>query len=129
MKKETITIAATKDSPVIVLDGKNLILKIIGASYPENANQTYSVVLEWIEEIEKVLDANNRLRCEFYYNYLNSSSKKMVYEILKRLEDIYIRTELVEVSWFFDEFDEDMEELGQEFDDLLKIPFKFVAQE
>ncbi len=115
---------ATKDTPEVHLDIRKNLFKVSGASYPENAFAIYSRILEWISAVKYT--NNGPLECEFYYNYINSSSKKRVYEILIQLEKWNKKTNNICLIWRYDKFDDDMLELGEEFDDLVNLPFKFV---
>lgn len=117
-------IEAADDIPEINLDAQNLVFRISGTSTPENAVEFYAPVIDWIEENKTNL--KDKLLCEFNFKYLSSSSHKMIYEILSRLEEIIQKGNEVEVIWKYKEIDEDMFEVGQDFDSLLKIPFKFI---
>ena len=81
-----IRVVDANDTPDITLDSENRILKIKGSSYPENAVDVYSRVFEWLDRQDYTSPPN--LKCEFYFNYLNSASRKIVYEILVKLENI-----------------------------------------
>jgi len=119
-------IEGTKDTPEIVIDEANSEVKITGPSYPENAFSIYTVVLDWITESEK--DDLKQIKFEFYYSYINSSSKKVVYEILLQLESMGKAGTEISIVWYYDKYDEDMFELGQEFDELVKVPFQLVGK-
>ncbi len=125
--QQVITINPTNDSPAIILDSANQLLKISGASYPENAVDIYSRVFEWIDKFDKFEDTN--LHCEFYFNYLNSASRKIVYEMLLKLESLNLNGKKVSMTWYYDEFDEDMYDFGEELAELVNIPFEIIANE
>ena len=53
--------------------------------------------------------------------YLNSASSKQILDMLSVLEDI----KGMKIIWYFHEDEEDMEEIGEDFSALVKIPFEF----
>jgi SiaC family regulatory phosphoprotein len=122
---ETYKIEAADDTPEIDLDAQNLVFRITGTSTPENAVEFYAPVVDWIDDNKKNL--TDKLLCEFNFKYLSSSSHKMIYEILSQLEELVNKENGVEVIWKYKEIDEDMLEVGEDFDALLKIPFKFIT--
>jgi hypothetical protein len=121
-----ILIEATKDSPLIRIDSKKGKVEISGPSYPPNALKVYEVVIEWLDSIKP--GQYYLLVMDFYYSYLNSSSKSALLEILKILETLVSNSQNVEVNWIFAESDEDMNELGEELSSMFRIPFSFVAK-
>ena len=54
-------------------------------------------------------------------NNFNTASSKLILDILSKLEVIPGTT----VTWYYHEDDEDMEEAGTEFSELVEIPFEF----
>ncbi len=121
-----INITPTKDSPSIFLDSEKLVFRVVGSSYPENAYAFYSEFMRWIEYLD--IGEVKKLVCEFYFDYLNSSSKKVVFQALKKLEVLDSERNIISVLWKFDDFDEDMQELGEEFAEDLALVFEFSPQ-
>ncbi len=122
----TINIKGGKDAPSIYLNEDMGILRIEGASFSENPYAIYGFVLEWIEN--SGFDTDLPLDCNFYYTYLNSSSKKLIYKMLVMLEDYYAEGKVVRINWAYDEFDDDMLELGHELAELIELPFKYIPK-
>lgn len=122
---DNFRIEAADDTPEIHLDAQNLFFRIAGTSTPENAVEFYAPVIDWIEANKNSL--TDKLICEFNFKYLSSSSHKMIYEILSQLEELIHHGKGVEVIWKYKAIDEDMQEVGEDFQALLKIPFKFIT--
>lgn len=116
---KTLQLEGTEDTPTIVLDKENGKLEISGRSLPEDAMQFYKPVLDWIEQYAK--DPNPDPVFVFKLDYFNTASSKLVLDVLYALEDI----RNMRVHWYFHDDDEDMEEAGQEFSELVEIPFEF----
>jgi hypothetical protein len=116
---DSFKLEGTEDTPRIILDKKNRVFEISGRSLPENATEFYKPVLEWIARYSA--DPNHTTDFVFKLDYYNTSSAKVILDLLYALEDI----EGIKVQWYFHDEDEDMEEAGQEFSELVEIPFEF----
>jgi hypothetical protein len=116
---EILNLEGTEDTPKIILDKKNGIFEISGRSLPEDSAEFYRPVLEWIEKYGQ--GANPATEFVFKLEYFNTASSKLILDVLSALEDI----KGMKILWYFHEDDEDMEEAGQEFSELVEIPFEF----
>lgn len=116
---EILNLEGTEDTPKIILDKKNGIFEISGRSLPEDSAEFYRPVLEWIEQYGEA--ANPVTEFVFKLEYFNTASSKLILDVLSALEDI----KGMKILWYFHEDDEDMEEAGQEFSELVEIPFEF----
>jgi len=116
---EILKLEGTEDTPKIMLDKKNGIFEISGRSLPEDSAEFYRPVLEWIGNYSK--DSNASTEFVFKLEYFNTASSKLILDVLSALEDI----KGMKIMWYFHEDDEDMEEAGQEFSELVEIPFEF----
>lgn len=118
---DILHLEGTEDTPKIVLDKKNGIMEISGRSLPEDSTDFYKPVLDWIELYAQ--DPNPTTTFVFKLEYFNTASSKLILDVLYALEDI----KGIKVQWCFHDEDEDMEEAGQEFSELVEIPFEFKA--
>ncbi len=109
----------TEDTPKILLDATNGIYEISGRSLPEDTAEFYQPVLDWIAQYAQ--QPNPSTPFVFKLEYFNTASSKLILDILTKLEEI----PGVQVNWYFAEDDEDMEEAGEEFSELVEIPFEF----
>ena len=116
---EIINLEGTEDTPKIILDKQNGIFEISGRSLPEDSAEFYQPVLTWISEYAD--NPNDKTEFVFKLEYFNTASSKLILDVLSALEDI----DNVQVIWYFHEDDEDMEEAGEEFSELVEIPFEF----
>lgn len=120
-----VKVDETVDSPGILLDAENSVFNIEGSSYPEDAYDVYDCVLDWIKENDYKFE--NKLICNFKYRVLSSASRKLLYDIFLSLEKASKNSPGIEIHWHHEKFDEDILEVGQDFDELLDLPFKFIA--
>lgn len=116
---EILNLKGTEDTPTILLDKKNGIFEISGRSLPEDSAEFYKPVIEWINAYATA--ANPTTEFAFKLEYFNTASSKLILDVLSALEEI----KGVKVIWYFHDDDEDMEEAGQEFSELVEIPFEF----
>jgi hypothetical protein len=116
---EIINLEGTEDTPKIILDKQNGIFEISGRSLPEDSSEFYQPVLDWIQSYAQ--SPNPKTEFVFKLEYFNTASSKLILDILSAMEDI----DNVSVTWYFHEDDEDMEEAGEEFSELVEIPFEF----
>jgi len=118
---EILNLEGTADTPKIMLDKGNQIFEISGRSLPEDSAEFYKPVLEWIATYAKQPNASTDF--VFKLEYFNTSSSKLILDILSALEDI----KGMKIEWCYLEDDEDMEEAGKEFSELVEIPFEYKA--
>ena len=118
---QTLHLQGTEDTPRIILDKKNGAMEISGRSLPEDSTEFYRPVLDWIGEY--ATNPNATTTFVFKLEYFNTASSKVILDVLYALEDI----KGIKVQWYFHDEDEDMEEAGQEFSELVEIPFEFLT--
>jgi len=119
---ETIKIQGTEDTPKIVLDAENNIMEVSGRSLPEDVTSFYEPVLNWLNDY-----AENPLETtifNFKLTYFNTASSKLLLDILMVLEELHEKGHEVIIRWHYPEEDEDMEEAGDEYADIVDVPFE-----
>ena len=122
-----LRIEATNELPEIFLDSYNSILNFSGVARPENVFDLYTQISSWIDDYN--VNFGEEIKCKFNFKYLNTSSRKMVFEILKKLINISkTQNKKLSVCWMYNAKDEDMIELGEEFQELLGVTFSFVVK-
>ena len=122
---ETIKIQGTEDTPKVILDKDTDIMEISGRSLPEDVTSFYEPVLTWLEEYSQ--NPNKKTIFNFKLVYLNTASSKLLLDILMKLEEIHEAGNDVLIRWHFPEDDEDMEEAGEEYADIVDVPFEQVS--
>ncbi|MBN1413664.1 MAG: DUF1987 domain-containing protein [Bacteroidales bacterium] len=122
---ETIKIQGTEDTPKIILDAENEILEISGRSLPEDVSSFYEPVINWLNEYAE--KPNKKTVLNFKLTYFNTASSKLLLDILMKLEEMHEKGHDVLIRWHYPEDDEDMEEAGEEYADIVDVPFEQVA--
>jgi hypothetical protein len=123
---ETFSVFETEITPRVHLDKVNSIFIIEGKSLPEDVKVFYSPVIDWFDEY--VSNPNPETDITLDFEYFNTASSKMILIILSKLRDIQKHGNKVNVIWKFPQYDVELEEAGEEFSELLNIPFTFIPK-
>jgi hypothetical protein len=121
---EVVNIKGTDDTPKVILDKANKIFEISGRSLPEDVNMFYEPILKWIDQY--TADPNDETVFNFKLEYFNTASSKVILDILLKFEEIIEKSHKVIVKWHYHEDEEDMLEAGEEYADIVEIPFEYV---
>ena len=123
---EALIINKTDDTPAIHLDKASGTFQFSGKSLPEDVTTFYTPVFNWLDGYFQ--DPNAESTFIFKMTYFNTASSKIILDILMRLENLNNDGKSkVTVEWHHDEDDEDMQEAGEEYSEIVEVPFKFVA--
>ena len=118
---DNLNIAGTQSTPSIVADRGAGIVEMRGDSYPENSFELFAPLLAWIETYLRDTDA--ALKLDLHLLYLNTSSVKVMMDIFDMLEQAHQEGREVAVNWYFDEQNERVGELAEEFKEDCSFPF------
>lgn len=119
-------IPGTQSTPDIVATAATGVLRLSGESYPENAYELFGPVFQWIETF--LTHSTLPLRVELELLYLNTSSIKAVMDVFDLLEAAHLNHRAVEVTWFYDQDNERVGELADEFREDCTFPFHVVGK-
>lgn len=110
---ENLIISSTNNTPTIEFfqTGK---LKVEGRSFSEDPIKFFSPVIEWCQQF-----SHETLLLEVKLDYLNTSSTKLMSEVIKTI-DANQNIANKKIRWFFEEDDEDILEVGQFIEDATK---------
>jgi len=122
---ETIKILGTDDTPSVILDKKANVFEFTGRSMPEDSGLFYEPILEWMDDYSK--NPNPETIISFKLIYFNTASSKLILDILTKLEEIHEKGNPVIIKWYYPEDDEDMQEAGEEYSDILDLPFEHIS--
>ena len=120
---EALILEGAEESPHIVLDPENNKFDFSGKSFPEDVAEFYNPVLEWLDNYLESPNKETVINCKF--EYFNTASSKVILDIMLKFEEMVEAGHTVKVNWHFNEDDEDMEEAGEEYADMVNVPFKF----
>ena len=119
-----IVINATEDTPGIRLDAASDIFEISGRSLPEDVVKFYKPILDWLDEYAQSPNAHTVF--DFKLSYFNTASSKIILDILMKLEGMHDDGKNITIKWHFPSDDEDMEEAGREYSEIVSVPIELV---
>lgn len=122
---EALRIQATVKTPEVLFDPANNVFEIKGKSIPDNAEEFYQDILNWFDDY--VANALEETVLKIDLEYFNISSSKRLLFLLYKLNEIADSTNAVKVDWYYNESDEDMFEVGQDYAFMVKFPFNFIS--
>mgnify|MGYP004447805553 FL=1 len=120
-----IKIQGSDDTPKVVLDADSKTFEISGRSLPEDVVAFYDPILEWIDEYAQ--NPLDKTVFNFKLEYFNTASSKLLLDVLLKLEEMYNVGHDVLVKWHYPDDDEDMQEAGEEYADIVEVPFEQVS--
>ncbi len=123
-----LEIKSSNKTPYIKFDPNTGVLEMKGRSIPENAVEFYKPLVEWLDKYAQDPKENTVVNVQL--EYFNTSSSKCILDVFKKLEDINKQEgKDVVINWYYEEDDEDMLEAGEDYQSILKIPFKMIEME
>ena len=110
----------TDETPLIEFNISKRSLLLKGRSIPENPIKFFAPLLTLLGDYHKA--PQPFLEVDFKLEYFNTSSAKCILQILLLLSKIEQRETDVVVNWYYDEDDDDIFEIGQDYARIIKIP-------
>jgi hypothetical protein len=124
---DCLNLIETENTPEIHLSKLFAEFSISGKSVPEDGENFFKPVLNWMENYTSY--PNDRTVFNFQMEYMNLSSSKMLLFILYKLKEIKDDGKEVLVNWIHENGDLDMIEVGEDYEFMVDIPFKFSIKE
>lgn len=121
---EPISIEGTAKTPSVKFNPDEGVIEIKGRSIPENSVEFYKPLVDWLEDYK----ANPLPKTDVYIQleYFNTSSSKCILDVFKKLETIHKGKNEVQINWYYEEDDEDMLEAGEDYESIIRVPFKMI---
>lgn len=122
-RSRILEIEPDEETPKVTLNERSGEFRFCGNSFPENAEEFYKPVFEWLQKYSE----NPRLFTlfEFKFKFLSTSSQKELIQIFNILELIASSSAVV-VKWYFQKDNEDAFNFGLDFSKLFHIDFNLV---
>ena len=118
-----LRIEPADDTPLVHFDSDKETFLISGKSLPEDVISFYGPVLEWLKVYQN--SPLDKTVFDFKLIYFNTASSKLILDILLTLEEIKEAGKEVLIRWHSVENDEDMEEAGEEYSEMVDLPFEY----
>lgn len=124
---KAIDIKQTSNTPLVILDKETGKFVFQGKSFPENTAEFYEPVISWLSEYSKA--PNKSTVIDMQFDYFNTSSAKMILEIFKKVKEVKEAGSEVKVLWRYLSMDEEMLEVGEEYEYMVDVPFEYIEIE
>lgn len=116
-----LIITPTTETPSINFNPETGIFNFSGKSYPENVNDFYNPILDYIE-LYKVLPKESTV-VEFTWVYYNTATSKIIIKILMLFKSINTK---LSIKWFCKISNELMIEKGEEIKEVLETKLDII---
>lgn len=122
---KAINIVATAVTPEVYFNAEKNVLEITGRSIPLNPEKFWSPVMSWFIRNSY---QNQEISISLNFDYLNSGSQKFLVRLFKLLKESNDKGILSEkkIIWNYQDYDEDMREIGQDFEFVSGLKFEFI---
>jgi hypothetical protein len=120
---ENLYIAATISTAHVDFNGTTGELVLRGVSIPENADQFFRPLHNWIDLFIKVY--SGKVNVHICLTYFNTSTIRHFLPFMQRLIQNF-NGRLV-INWQYEESDDELLERGQELSEVLRFPFQYEA--
>lgn len=121
---ESLLIEGTAKTPNVKFDGGQGFIEIKGRSIPENSIEFYKPLVDWLDRYSQSPKQTTKVNIQL--EYFNTSSSKCILDVFKKLESIHKSNHEVVINWYYEEDDEDMLEAGEDYESIIRIPFKMI---
>ncbi len=120
---ESLIKEPTIDTPRVVLNADLGVFELSQMSLPEDAVDFYAPILNWLSEYSE--NPNPNTVFDMKLEYFNTASSKQLIQILLLLGNLKDKTNVV-INWYYKEIDEDMLALGEEYSQIINMPFNLI---
>ncbi len=123
---KTLYLKGTEDTPEIIFNTEEDTYVISGRSLPENVIEFYKPVFSWLDEFTEVPNNANEKAFIFKLYYFNTASSKVIQDIIMQLDNMFHSGKNIKIVWYFDTDDEDIIDTGNEFKEMVALPFEML---
>ncbi len=117
---DNIFIEQTSKTPRVDFNAQTGFMLIAGISIPENTVDFYRTLISWINEyaLSPLPETTLVLKLE----YFNTSSSVVLLDMFKILSKVIG----AKVHWYYESDDVEMEEVGEDYANMIDISFKLI---
>ena len=115
---ETLKIKGDARTPYVYFSYDEGFLEISGRAVPEDSYEVFKPLLKWVEEYALHPPPVNTTVI-FKLDFFNTSSSTFIVNILKTFDRLSQKGYPIELRWYYDEYDDDMREYGEDYQSLL----------
>ena len=116
-------IKPTHTTPEVQLNRDDRILNLRGRSSPENSIVFYQRIYD---SVDQYFSDNGILTINMMFEYFNTSSSKCLFGLFRQLKKYQQHGRGVVINWFYEEYDDDMLETGEDYADIIDIDINMI---
>lgn len=121
---EPILIEGSQRFPRVIFDNISGKIEFHGRSIMDNPLGFYKPLYEWLEKYK--IHPCDTTEVIIKLEYFNTASSKCLLNIFKYLTDIDNAGHKINITWFYTDEDEDMKEVGEDFQAMVNFTFNIV---
>lgn len=122
---EPLSIKGTHETPEVLMNKGTGEFSISGKSLPEDVKEFYHPIVNWVSEYIKAPNSETILKVKM--DYFNTASSKMILEIFEQFKKMHDNGHKIIVDWYYQDDDEDMQDAGEDYADIVEVPFNFIS--
>lgn len=122
---KSIRIKQTTDSPSLIIDGEVGLIRLAGKAIAHEPETAYKKLEKEISEY--CLEPHFFSTVNIRLINLNSGASKWLYHLLKEIEKFNNKENRFIVNWLYDKDNEFMLETGEDFQQIIDLPFNMIA--
>jgi hypothetical protein len=125
--KDELHVQATSETPEVILNKNEGQIFFKGRSMPDDAKSFYMPLVGWILKYSE--HPTPGTRAVFDYEYFNTSSSKMIMEIMMALLEVQERDKQFKAEWHYFQDDDDILEAGEDYEEMTGIKLEYISHE
>ncbi|MDX9845779.1 MAG: DUF1987 domain-containing protein [Tenuifilaceae bacterium] len=122
---EPLSIKGTHETPEVEFNKETGVFSISGKSLPEDVKEFYYPIVSWVSQYVKMPNPETVLKVKM--DYFNTASSKMLLEIFEQYKKMYDAGHKFSIDWYYQADDEDMQDAGEDYADIVEVPFNFIS--
>ena len=117
----------TNSTPYVLIDEEKGYMKLVGRSFHENVAVFYADVNDWLDTYLK--KDFGSLTFDFEMNYFNSSTSKLLHNLLMKMDKYASEKNKVVVNWITTEDNDIIIECGEDFqEEIQNLEFNMIIR-
>ncbi len=112
------------DSPITMFDDSNGVISISGRAIQIDSSKFWNSMNSKLNEF--LQNSLEKVSIRFQMEYIHSSSIESLLRFLELLKLNTKKDKCIEVEWLYENGDEDMLELGNFINEIVKLPMKYI---
>ncbi|MCE2518164.1 MAG: DUF1987 domain-containing protein [Alphaproteobacteria bacterium] len=118
---------ATSRTPAVLLDPAKGVFSLVGESYPEDITGFYGPIRVALDEALRNL--SGPLKVDLKLVYFNSSSARVLMELMDQMDEYAQSGTNIQVSWYCDPDDDITREFAEDIsEDLSAVKFEIIDE-